>query len=95
MNNLELLGNHLTGEIPEDIVTLMKLWQLQLYDNNLYGKFPVGFGNLYELMYFDASNNNPEGDLIELKSFKKIDSLQLFENKFSVIFQKNLVISRI
>ncbi|KAF9622974.1 hypothetical protein IFM89_035689 [Coptis chinensis] len=83
MKNLELSGNHLTGEIPEDIVKLTKLWQLQLYDNSLNGKFPVGFGNLSELLYFDASNNSLEGDLIELKSFKKIVSLQLFENKFS------------
>ncbi|XVE48656.1 hypothetical protein DITRI_Ditri01bG0019600 [Diplodiscus trichospermus] len=83
LENLEISDNRLSGPIPAGIVKLNKLWQLELYNNSLSGKFPVGFGNLTSLVNFDVSTNMLEGDLSELRSFKNLVSLQLFENHFS------------
>uniref|UniRef100_A0A7N0UEI6 non-specific serine/threonine protein kinase n=1 Tax=Kalanchoe fedtschenkoi TaxID=63787 RepID=A0A7N0UEI6_KALFE len=83
LRNLELAYNRLSGEIPASISKLQNLWQLELYTNSLTGRFPVGFGNLTGLARFDASTNLLEGDLSELRFLTKLESLQLFENRFS------------
>lgn len=83
LRDLELADNFLSGEIPPEIVKLNKLWQLELYNNSLSGKFPPGFGNLSDLAFFDASMNELEGDLSELRLLNKLISLQLFYNNFS------------
>ncbi|GFY96042.1 leucine-rich receptor-like protein kinase family protein [Actinidia rufa] len=66
-----------------EISRLKKLWQLELYNNSLTGKFPSGFGNLTNLENFDASMNNLNGDLSELRSLTQLVTLQLFYNEFS------------
>ncbi|XP_010943231.1 receptor-like protein kinase 7 [Elaeis guineensis] len=83
LRDLELADNFLSGEIPPEIVKLNKLWQLELYNNSLTGTFPPGFGNLSDLAFFDASMNNLEGDLSELRFLNKLISLQLFFNNLS------------
>ncbi|WCJ18122.1 Leucine-rich receptor-like protein kinase family protein [Euphorbia peplus] len=83
LENLELSDNQVFGEIPRGIGKLTKLWQFEIYNNSLTGKLPEGFGNLTSLVNFDASTNNLEGDIMELRSLKKLSSLQLFENHFS------------
>ncbi|MBA0710874.1 hypothetical protein Golax_010129 [Gossypium laxum] len=80
---LELQYNFLSGEIPAEIGKLHKLWQLELYNNELTGKLPVGLRNLTKLEFFDASANNLEGDISEVRYLTNLISLQLFENKFS------------
>ncbi|CAL9169665.1 receptor-like protein kinase 7 [Musa acuminata AAA Group] len=81
--DLELADNFLTGGIPSEITRLSKLWQLELYNNSLTGRIPAGFGNLSELALFDASMNQLEGDLSELRSLTNLVSLQLFMNDLS------------
>uniref|UniRef100_A0A6N2MHA2 non-specific serine/threonine protein kinase n=1 Tax=Salix viminalis TaxID=40686 RepID=A0A6N2MHA2_SALVM len=83
LSNLELSNNYLSGEIPSQIVKLRNLWQLELFNNKLTGKLPVGFGNLTKLEKFDASANNLEGDLSELRNLTNLVSLQLYSNKLS------------
>ncbi|KAK7302631.1 hypothetical protein RJT34_13523 [Clitoria ternatea] len=83
LQNLELSDNNLSGEIPADIGQLHRLWRLEVYDNFLIGKIPIGFGNLTSLVYFDASNNQLEGDLSEVRFLTSLSSLQLFLNHFS------------
>ncbi|KAE8659211.1 Receptor-like protein kinase HAIKU2 [Hibiscus syriacus] len=79
--NLELQLNYLSGEIPSEIGNLHKL--LELYKNELTGKLPAGLRNLTSLEYFDASSNNLEGDISEVKYLTNLVSLQLFENQFN------------
>ncbi|URE48911.1 Leucine rich repeat N-terminal domain [Musa troglodytarum] len=81
--DLELADNFLTGGIPPEIARLSKLWMLELYNNSLTGRIPAGFGNLSRLAYFDASMNQLEGDLAELRSLTNLVSLQLFTNDLS------------
>ena len=83
LSNLELSNNYLSGEIPSQIVKLRNLWQLEIFNNTLTGKLPVGFGNLTKLEKFDASANNLEGDLSELRNLTNLVSLQLYSNKLS------------
>ncbi|XP_074578157.1 receptor-like protein kinase 7 [Curcuma longa] len=81
--NLEIADSFLTGVIPPEISKLSNLWQLELYNNSLTGRIPTGFGNLAKLAFFDASMNNLEGDLSELRSLTNLVSLQLFDNNLS------------
>ncbi|KAK8692428.1 hypothetical protein V6N13_075887 [Hibiscus sabdariffa] len=81
--DLELQLNNLSGQIPPEIGNLHKLWQLELYSNGLTGKLPVGMRNLTSLEYFDASDNNFEGDISEVGYLTNLVSLQLFENQFN------------
>ncbi|KAE8689100.1 hypothetical protein F3Y22_tig00110944pilonHSYRG00168 [Hibiscus syriacus] len=46
-----------------EVGKLHKLWQLELYNNELTGKHPVELRNLTKLELFDASANNLEGDI--------------------------------
>ncbi|KAG6535162.1 receptor-like protein kinase 7 [Zingiber officinale] len=78
--NLEISDSFLTGVIPQEISKLSDLWQLELYNNSLTGRIPTGFANLSKLAFFDASMNNIEGDLSELRSLTNLVSLQLFKN---------------
>ncbi|KAG6489204.1 receptor-like protein kinase 7 [Zingiber officinale] len=81
--DLEIADSFLTGVIPPEISKLSNLWQLELYNNSLTGRIPTGFGNLTKLAFFDASMNNLEGDLSELRNLTNLVSLQLFDNNLS------------
>ncbi|RZS14697.1 hypothetical protein BHM03_00046420, partial [Ensete ventricosum] len=81
--DVEIGDNFLTGGIPPEIAKLSKLWQLEMYNNSFTGTIPAGFGNLSLLAFFDASMNQLEGDLSELRSLTNLISLQLFQNDLS------------
>ncbi|KAE8654385.1 hypothetical protein F3Y22_tig00117048pilonHSYRG00151 [Hibiscus syriacus] len=69
---INLPHQNLVGHLPLEysICELKSLEKIDLGNNSLYGKFPVGFGNLTSLVKFDASMNMLPGDLSELRSLK-------------------------
>nr|CAD1841429.1 unnamed protein product [Ananas comosus var. bracteatus] len=83
LQDLELSDNFISGSIPAEIAKLTKLTQLELYNNSFSGTLPAGFGSLSELAFFDASMNNLQGNLSELRFLTNLVSLQLFQNNFS------------
>lgn len=46
---LELNNNRFTGQVPYDIGKILGLKQLMLQDNQLFGNFPINFGDLHQL----------------------------------------------
>nr|KAJ0224784.1 hypothetical protein LSAT_V11C100013740 [Lactuca sativa] len=65
MTGLDLSGNKLTGEIPEELGSLTQLRALNLSHNQLTGPIPVNFSNLANIESLDLSSN---GRLPEMKA---------------------------
>ncbi|XP_068639556.1 receptor-like protein EIX2 [Aristolochia californica] len=56
--SLDILGNNLSGKIPEAIGDLLGLINLNLSGNQLSGKIPESIGNLHQLINLDLSKNH-------------------------------------
>ncbi|KAF7849283.1 hypothetical protein BT93_L1015 [Corymbia citriodora subsp. variegata] len=56
-HSIDLSTNNLNGEIPKELIRLVKLQNLNLSRNNLSGKIPSNIGNLKNLESLDLSNN--------------------------------------
>ncbi|KAF8035540.1 hypothetical protein BT93_C1540 [Corymbia citriodora subsp. variegata] len=61
VNSLDLSHNRLSGEIPEALTSLIRLWTLNLSMNHLTGRIPFNIGNLGWLETLDLSNNSLSG----------------------------------
>ncbi|KAI7756963.1 hypothetical protein M8C21_033431, partial [Ambrosia artemisiifolia] len=73
---LSLLGNRLSGSIPEEIGGISTLEELVLEDNLLGGPLPQNLGRLSRLRRFLASANNFTGTIPE--SYGRLTSLEDF-----------------
>ncbi|KAL3570665.1 hypothetical protein D5086_027914, partial [Populus alba] len=58
---IDFAGNKLTGEIPEEITSLLQLVALNLSGNNLTGGIPLKIGQLQQLESLDLSGNQLSG----------------------------------
>ncbi|XVF00283.1 hypothetical protein REPUB_Repub03eG0271600 [Reevesia pubescens] len=58
---IDLAGNKLVGEIPDEITRLSELVVLNLSGNNLIGPIPGKIGQLKQLESLDLSNNHLSG----------------------------------
>ncbi|KAE8766825.1 LRR receptor-like serine/threonine-protein kinase GSO1 [Hordeum vulgare] len=63
MVSLDLSYNSLTGEIPEEISTLVELKNLNLSWNNFDGKIPENVGALIQVESLDLSHNGLSGEI--------------------------------
>uniref|UniRef100_A0A8I6XX92 Leucine-rich repeat-containing N-terminal plant-type domain-containing protein n=1 Tax=Hordeum vulgare subsp. vulgare TaxID=112509 RepID=A0A8I6XX92_HORVV len=63
MVNLDLSCNSLTGEIPEEITTLVELKSLNLSWNNFVVKIPENVGALIQVESLDLSHNDLSGEI--------------------------------
>ncbi|WRX28279.1 Leucine-rich repeat - like 10 [Theobroma cacao] len=81
---IDLSGNKLTGEIPEEITSLRELVALNLSRNLLSGKIPLKIGQLRQLQSLDLSRNNFSGCIPpSLSELTFIGSLDLSYNYLS------------
>ncbi len=63
VNQLDLNGNNLSGNIPQELGNLIYLERLYLYGNQLSGNVPPLLGNLANLRFLGLSNNALGGAL--------------------------------
>ncbi|RZC50885.1 hypothetical protein C5167_019311 [Papaver somniferum] len=88
--DLDLAVNNVNGPIPESITELSSVVQIELYKNSLSGELPKGFAKLKTLRRFDVAMNHLQGlipnELCELP----LESLNLYENRFTGILPKSI-----
>ncbi|BAT10590.1 receptor-like protein EIX2 isoform X2 [Oryza sativa Japonica Group] len=63
MVTIDLSSNYLTGDIPQEITSLLSLRCLNLSGNHLSGKIPNKIGILQSLESLDLSRNNLSGEI--------------------------------
>jgi len=79
--SIDLSSNHFEGPIPEEIVNLRALNDLNLSHNTFTSHIPLSFGNLMHLESLDMSNNNLSGEIPnELASLTFLSYLNLSYN---------------
>nr|XP_027100685.1 receptor-like protein EIX2 isoform X2 [Coffea arabica] len=84
VKSISLSGNHLVGEIPDEIMGLVGLQTLNLSKNHLNGRIPKNIGNLKQLETLDLSMNELRGEIPpSLSSIYSLSSLNLSYNKLS------------
>uniref|UniRef100_J3L1M9 non-specific serine/threonine protein kinase n=1 Tax=Oryza brachyantha TaxID=4533 RepID=J3L1M9_ORYBR len=84
MVNIDLSGNNLTGEIPEDVCTLVALTNLNLSWNRLSGQIPRNIGSLSQLESLDLSHNFLYGEIPDsISSLTYLSHMNLSYNNLS------------
>ncbi|XP_026402253.1 putative leucine-rich repeat receptor-like serine/threonine-protein kinase At2g24130 isoform X2 [Papaver somniferum] len=85
LQELELAGNHLGGEIPTVIGNLSSnLLQLHLGENHIFGSIPPSISNLVNLTLLNLSSNFLNGSIpIELCQMKKLERVFLSNNSLT------------
>ncbi|KAH7854870.1 hypothetical protein Vadar_018590 [Vaccinium darrowii] len=61
VKSMDLSGNKLSGEIPEELTKLVGLWSLNLSCNRLTGRIPRNIGDMRQLESVDFSMNQLSG----------------------------------
>ena len=84
VNSLDLSYNNLSGEIPIELTSLLKLGTLNLSSNNLGGTIPEKIGNLQWLETLDLSRNKLSGPIpLSMASITFLVHLNLSHNNLS------------
>lgn len=84
---LDLSGNSLSGQLPEDIEYLTELTELNLSNNSLTGSLPAEIGSLINLEELYLNNNQFSGALTaSLASLTALTDLHLHGNQFGAEF---------
>nr|GMD47088.1 receptor-like protein 12 isoform X2 [Ipomoea batatas] len=84
LKSIDLSGNHITGEIPLEVMSLQALNNLNLSRNNLSGTIPQTIGNLSKIESLDLSMNAFSGPIPQsLSSLNFLSYLNLSFNKLN------------
>ncbi|XVF79034.1 hypothetical protein PTKIN_Ptkin14bG0187100 [Pterospermum kingtungense] len=77
--NISLLGNRLTGSIPENLTNLSNLTILYLNSNSFTGELPETFAKLTTLKKFRISDNNFTGKIPEFifQNWSKLEQISI------------------
>uniref|UniRef100_R7WC50 LRR receptor-like serine/threonine-protein kinase FLS2 n=1 Tax=Aegilops tauschii TaxID=37682 RepID=R7WC50_AEGTA len=82
--SIDLSCNSLTGQIPEDITSLVGLINLNLSSNFLSGNIPYKIGNLQALESLDLSKNQLSGEIpLGLSNLTSLSYMNLSYNGLS------------
>ncbi|KAJ9693382.1 hypothetical protein PVL29_012235 [Vitis rotundifolia] len=80
---ISIKSNQFISMFPEWLLNVSSLGSIDISDNQLHGRIPLGLGELPNLQHLDLSwNFNLEGNISQLlrKSWKKIEFLSLGQN---------------
>ena len=84
VTGLDLSGNGLSGELPEELEYLTELTELNLSNNELDESLPAGLGSLANLEELYLNNNQFSGPLpAGLASLTALTDLHLHDNRLS------------
>ncbi|XP_072972600.1 uncharacterized protein [Typha angustifolia] len=84
VRTMDLSGNNLSGEIPEEIGALRHISNLNFARNHLVGKIPEKIGDMLSLESLDLSSNELSGDIpLSLSKLTFLDHLNLSYNNLS------------
>ncbi|KAD7117858.1 hypothetical protein E3N88_05126 [Mikania micrantha] len=84
LQDISLLGNRITGEIPREICNITTLTKLDLEANQLSGTVPSDFGRLTNLNILILSSNRFTGRLpTTLGQLGNLTNFRINENNFS------------
>ncbi|KAI9091595.1 hypothetical protein K1719_028038 [Acacia pycnantha] len=81
MTSIDLSSNHLTGEIPRSMTSLVALASLNLSRNNLTGFIPKNMGQMKMLESLDLSSNSLSGGIP--MSFSNLNFLSFLNLSFN------------
>ena len=84
MVNLDLSCNNLSGDVPEEISTLVKLKNLNLSWNTFSGKISENIGALVQVESLDLSHNELSGEIPpSLSALTSLSRLNLSYNNLT------------
>ncbi|KAL5760413.1 hypothetical protein ACOSP7_018924 [Xanthoceras sorbifolium] len=84
VTSLDLSGNNLSGDFPEELTKLSGLLVLNLSGNHISGIIPGNISSLHQLSSLDLSSNNLSGPIPPtLSSLSFLGYLNLSNNDFS------------
>ncbi|GAB4832548.1 hypothetical protein Ancab_006565 [Ancistrocladus abbreviatus] len=84
VTSIDLSGNSLAGEIPEELMKLSGLLVLNLSRNQISGQIPKSISALSDISSLDQSNNNLSGVIpTSISSLSFLSSLNLSDNILS------------
>ncbi|KAH7854163.1 hypothetical protein Vadar_010897 [Vaccinium darrowii] len=84
VKSMDLSGNKLSGEIPEELTKLVGLWSLNLSRNHLTGKIPRNIGDMRQLESVDFSLNQLSGVIpLSMSSLSFLSHLNLSYNNLT------------
>ncbi|EXB95298.1 LRR receptor-like serine/threonine-protein kinase FLS2 [Morus notabilis] len=84
VTSLDLSGNNLNGDIPEEITNLLGLVVLNLSQNHFSGHIPISISNMGQLLSLDLSSNSLRGPIpASLSSLSFLGYVDLSNNGFS------------
>jgi Leucine-rich repeat (LRR) protein len=90
MVNLDLSYNNFSGNIPEEISTLVKLKNLNLSWNTFSGKIPENIGFLAQVESLDLSHNELSGEIhASLSALTSLSRLNLSYNNLTGLGFRN------
>ncbi|XP_020250161.1 probable LRR receptor-like serine/threonine-protein kinase At1g53430 isoform X2 [Asparagus officinalis] len=84
LTNLSLIGNQISGKIPDEMGKITTLKTLVLEDNKLQGPIPQSLGNLVNLDRLVLASNNLSGELPDtLGKLRNLTDVRLDGNPIS------------
>uniref|UniRef100_A0A5B7CAL4 Leucine-rich repeat-containing N-terminal plant-type domain-containing protein n=1 Tax=Davidia involucrata TaxID=16924 RepID=A0A5B7CAL4_DAVIN len=90
LESLRIIGNQLSGHLPDQVEQFKNLKTLSLWGNSISGPIPMSLGKLLSLVELDLNDNKLNGTLPEsLGHLSKLESLSVSNNLLEGVVSEN------